>query len=114
MNEESLDKANDGILTCEEIENLFFPNLKLVVLSACETGLGKSNIDGVWGLQRAFRIAGAQNIIVSLKKVDDDLTQAFMVNFYKNLTSGKSIYNSFWEAMANADEDTRNSFILIE
>lgn len=114
VNEESLDKANDGILTCEEIENLIFPNLKLVVLSACETGLGKSNIDGVWGLQRAFRIAGAQNIIVSLKKVDDDLTQAFMINFYKNLTSGKSIYNSFWEAMANADEDTRNSFILIE
>ena len=53
-------------------------------------------------------------MIVSLKKVDDDLTQAFMINFYKNLTSGKSIYDSFWEAMDNADEDTRNSFILIE
>ena len=114
INEESIDKSNDGILTCEEIENLYFPNLKLVVLSACETGLGESNIDGVWGLQRAFRVAGAQNMIVSLKKVDDDLTQAFMINFYKNLTTGKSIYNSFWEAMDNADEDTRNSFILIE
>lgn len=114
INEESIDKSNDGILTCEEIENLYFPNLKLVVLSACETGLGESNIDGVWGLQRAFRVAGAQNMIVSLKKVDDDLTQAFMINFYKNLTTGKSIYNSFWEAMDNADEDTSNSFILIE
>lgn len=114
MNEVSINKTNDGILTCEEIENLYFPNLKLVVLSACETGLGETNIDGVWGLQRAFRIAGAQNMIVSLKKVDDELTQAFMINFYKNLTSGKSIYDSFWEAMDNADEDTRNSFILIE
>ena len=114
VNGDSNDDTDDGILTCEEIENLYFPNLKLVVLSACETGLGETNIDGVWGLQRAFRIAGAQNMIVSLKKVDDDLTQAFMINFYKNLTSGKSIYDSFWEAMDNADEDTRNSFILIE
>ena len=114
LNGESTNSIDDGILTCEEIENLYFPSLKLVVLSACETGLGESNIDGVWGLQRAFRIAGAQNMIVSLKKVDDDLTQAFMIRFYKNLTLGKSIYNSFWEAMDNADEDTRNSFILIE
>lgn len=114
LNGDTLDNMDDGILTCDEIENLHFPNLKLVVLSACDTGLGKTNIDGVWGLQRAFRIAGAKNMIVSLKKVDDELTQSFMINFYKNLTIGKSIYNSFWEAMNNADEDTRNSFILIE
>ena len=114
LNGDILNNTDDGILTCDEIEKLHFPNLKLVVLSACDTGLGKTNIDGVWGLQRAFRIAGAQNMIVSLKKVDDELTQAFMIKFYKNLTSGKSIYDSFWEAMDNADEDTRNSFILIE
>ena len=53
-------------------------------------------------------------MIVSLKKVDDELTQSFMINFYKNLTIGKSIYNSFWEAMDKADEDTRIPFILIE
>lgn len=114
INGEPNDSTEDGILTCEEIEGLRFPNLKLIVLSACETGLGESNIDGVWGLQRAFRIAGAQNMIVSLKKVDDDLTQAFMISFYESLTSGKSIYYSFWDAMDKADEDTRNSFILIE
>ena len=114
LNGDTLDNMDDGILTCDEIENLHFPNLKLVVLSACDTGLGKTNIDGVWGLQRAFRIAGAKNMIVSLKKVDDELTQSFMINFYKNLTIGKSIYDSFGEAMDNADEDTRNSFILIE
>lgn len=113
-NGDSIDNLNDGILTCDEIENLYFPNLKLVVLSACETGLGKTNIDGVWGLQRAFRIAGAQNMIVSLRKVDDELTQVFMISFYKSLINGKPIYHSFWEAMDNADEDTRNSFILIE
>lgn len=114
LNGDTSEGADDGILTCDEIETLHFPNLKLVVLSACETGLGKTNIDGVWGLQRAFRIAGAQNMIVSLKKVDDEQTQAFMIDFYRNLTSGMSIYNSFWKAMDNADEETRNSFILIE
>ena len=107
--------SNEGILRACEIENLHFNKLELVVLSACETGSGGSDINyGVLGLPFAFYKAGAKKMIVSLKKVDDELTQAFMINFYKNLTSGKSIYDSFWEAMDNADEDTRNSFILIE
>lgn len=107
--------SNEGILRACEIENLHFNDLELVVLSACETGAGGSDINyGVLGLPLAFHKAGAKRMIVSLKKVDDDLTQAFMINFYKNLTTGKSIYNSFWNAMDNADEDTRNSFILIE
>ena len=107
--------SNEGILRACEIENLHFHNLELVVLSACETGAGGSDFNyGVLGLPLAFHKAGAKKMIVSLKKVDDELTQSFMINFYKNLTIGKSIYNSFWEAMNNADEDTRNSFILIE
>lgn len=107
--------SNEGVLRACEIENLHFNNLELVVLSACETGAGGSDFDyGVLGLPLAFYKAGAKKMIVSLKKVDDELTQAFMINFYKCLTTGKSIYNSFWEAMDKADEDTRNSFILIE
>ncbi len=107
--------SNEGILRACEIENLHFNNLELVVLSACETGAGGSDLDyGVLGLPLAFHKAGAKKMIVSLKKVDDELTQSFMINFYRNLTSGKSIYKSFWEAMDKADEDTRNSFILIE
>ena len=104
----------DGILTTSEIERLSFPLLQLVVLSACDTGLGETNIDGVWGLQRAFRIAGAQNLIVSLKKVDDEGTLNFMTDFYKRLSQTNNIYKSFVYAQNNADEDTRNSFILIE
>lgn len=117
LNSDSLTQrfSNEGILRACEIENLHFNNLELVVLSACETGAGGSDFDyGVLGLPLAFHKAGAKKMIVSLKKVDDDTTQAFMINFYKNLTIGKSIYNSFWEAMDKADEDTRNSFILIE
>ncbi len=117
LNSDSLIKrfSNEGILRACEIENLHFNDLELVVLSACETGAGGSDVNyGVLGLPLAFYKAGAKRMIVSLKKVDDDLTQTFMINFYKYLSTGKSIYNSFWEAMANADEDTRNSFILIE
>lgn len=117
LNSDSLIKrfSNEGILRACEIENLHFNDLELVVLSACETGAGGSDVNyGVLGLPLAFYKAGAKRMIVSLKKVDDDLTQTFMINFYKYLSTGKSIYDSFWEAMANADEDTRNSFILIE
>ena len=117
LNSDSLTQrfSNEGILRACEIENLHFNNLELVVLSACETGAGGSDLDyGVLGLPLAFHKAGAKKMIVSLKKVDDDITQAFMINFYRNLASGKSIYQSFWEAMDKADEDTRNSFILIE
>lgn len=117
LNSDSLTQrfSNEGILRACEIENLHFNNLELVVLSACETGAGGSDLDyGVLGLPLAFHKAGAKKMIVSLKKVDDDITQAFMIDFYRNLASGKSIYQSFWEAMDKADEDTRNSFILIE
>lgn len=106
---------NDGILLASEIENLRFKNLGLVVLSACNSGIGTFNYnEGIKGLQRAFRIAGAQNMIVSLKKVDDEETLNFMTNFYSKLSQTSNIYKSFVYAQDNADEDTRNSFILIE
>lgn len=115
LNEQKIStEYEDGLLTTSEIERMSFPMLQLVVLSACDTGLGETNIDGVWGLQRAFRIAGAQNMIVSLKKVDDEGTLNFMIDFYKKLSKTRNIYKSFVYAQDNADEDTRNSFILIE
>lgn len=88
----------DGILTALEISHLDFSNLDLVVLSACETALGSVDTEGVYGLQRGFKKAGANSIVMSLNKVDDEATRILMVEFYRNLLNGKSKYNSLKEA----------------
>jgi CHAT domain-containing protein/Tfp pilus assembly protein PilF len=79
-----------GILTAETIADLPLRQLELVVLSACETGLGEvAGREGVYGLQRAFHLAGAKNVVATLWKVDDEATAALMGLFYHNLWQGK-------------------------
>ncbi len=92
------DGVEDGILTAQEIASLDFNGLDLVVLSACQTGLGEITGDGVFGLQRGFKKAGAGTLLMSLWKVDDDATRLLMTRFYHNLLSGMSKYESLKEA----------------
>lgn len=86
------DGVEDGILTAEEIARLDLSGTDLVVLSACETARGHIDpVDGVWGLQRAFKQAGAKAVLMTLWKVSDDITALFMEQFYKHLLAGKTI-----------------------
>ncbi len=88
----------DGILTAYEATGVILQNTKLVVLSACETGLGDiKGSEGVFGLQRAFKAAGAEYLLMSLWKVPDRETAEFMNAFYERLFAGKYIPDAFRE-----------------
>jgi CHAT domain-containing protein len=81
---------NDGIVTAEKILGLNLHGTKMVVLSACDTGLGEvKSGEGVFGLRRAFAQAGAKSLVMSLWKVPDRETKELMVQFYRNLNSGE-------------------------
>jgi CHAT domain-containing protein len=97
--------GENGILTSLEASYLNLEQTDLVVLSACETGLGKiQNGVGVYGLQKSMKDAGAKNVIMSLWKVDDKVAQEFMTLFYTKLMSGQTIKQAFTKTQLEMKE----------
>ncbi|MCY3681729.1 MAG: CHAT domain-containing protein [Gemmatimonadetes bacterium] len=79
-------QQDDGILTATEIAMLPLTEVDLVVLSACETGLGETaGGEGLLDVQRAFQVAGVRSTVASLWKVPDEETRLLMERFYRNL-----------------------------
>lgn len=114
-----IEGIENGILTAYEVSNMDLGNTELVILSACETGLGDiKGGEGVFGLQRAFKIAGAKNIIMSLWKVPDKETVELMELFYEKWLGGMTKYDAF----ASAQKEMRKkytpyywaAFVLVE
>ena len=111
---------NEGVVNADEIAGMSLHRCDMVVLSACESGLGKLGNDGVFGLQRGFKNAGARSLLVSLNKVADEATADMMITFYNHfIKDGKSKRAALREAQSEIrtkypNQDTWASFIMID
>lgn len=99
--------VQDGILTSQEISLLDLRGADMVILSACETGKGEITGEGVFGLQRAFKMAGVQTILMSLWPVDDDATQMMMSSFYRHWILQ---YETKRDAFIHAQEEVKQKY----
>lgn len=103
-----IDTNNDGVLTALEVLDLDLSGTQLVVLSACETGLGEIHEgEGVYGLRRAFQEAGVAEVVSSLWEVSDAGTQALMTDFYDRLLEGEPAHSAMREAQLALIDDPR-------
>jgi len=103
---EQLEDDSDNILSSQEVASLNLSNTQLAVLSACETGLGASNMEGVYGLQRGFKQAGVRSLCASLWSVNDLSTAQLMQSFFRQWLSGKKGM-TMQEAMITAMKEQR-------
>jgi len=109
--EDVIEGIEDGILTADEISQMNLIKTGLVVLSACETGLGElRGSEGVFGLQRAFKLAGVETLVMSLWTVPDEATAELMADFYKLWLSGKTKSEAFATAQRQVREKYKEPF----
>ena len=110
MGEPIPEGVEDGILTAQEVSELNLRGTSLVVLSACETGLGEVSGEGVFGLQRGFKKAGVQTLIMSLWQVSDEATCLMMSTFFQHLLNGEPKYDAFRAAQETVREKYRTPY----
>lgn len=96
--------VEDGLLTALEISELDLSQLDLIVLSACQTNLGKITQDGVFNLPRGLKKAGANTLLVSLWEVNDEATQKLMTAFFANIKQGMSKHDALHDAQEKLKE----------
>jgi len=105
-----IDTCDEGILCAKEVEDMDLYGTDLVVLSACETALGEIKIgEGVYGLRRAFVLAGARNLVMSLWPVDDEVTRDLMERFYRDYRAGDSPVDALRKAQIETIISLRTS-----
>ncbi len=92
--------GEDGILTADEISGMDLSGTKLLTLSACQTALGDIGSDGVYGMQRSFKIAGVNTIVMSLWKVHDEASYLMMDKLYEGIAKGLSCHDAFKSAQS--------------
>ena len=113
--------APDGILSAAEISGLDLGHVDIAVIAACQTGLGYVTSEGVYGIQRGFKNAGAGCLVVSLWNVSDEATSMLMSGFQKNLSHGMPAHAAFEKARQSlsrkkdfSEPRYRNAFIMID
>ncbi|MBO0949631.1 CHAT domain-containing tetratricopeptide repeat protein [Fibrella forsythiae] len=115
-----LPEGDDGVLTAYEVADQDLSQTRLVVLSACETALGDlRGAEGVFGLQRSFRLAGVEKLLMSLWPVDDIRTQQLMTFFYTYLKAGQDVRSAFKTAQLDMQKQVDDptiwaAFVLVE
>ena len=116
----AVEGIDDGLLTSKEIAEMNLDGADLIVLSACQTGVGQISGEGVFGLQRGFKKASAQTLLMSLWEVDDNATNELMTMFYKCLAEGMDRHDALHSAQnhvkvtCGTDPELWAGFILLD